>query len=77
MKISADIFGNLALTLSAHLSFQSVKEFGLRTGYWEVRIGPDKTVSTNSNRTVQGKNIFEKASYNYGLTMRRGELMSS
>jgi hypothetical protein len=31
LKISADIFGNLALTLSAHLSFQSVYEFGLCT----------------------------------------------
>jgi hypothetical protein len=27
--VSADLFGNLSLTLSAQLSFQSVKEFGL------------------------------------------------
>ncbi len=29
-KISADLFGNLALTLSAQLSFQNIFEFGLR-----------------------------------------------
>jgi hypothetical protein len=31
LKISAGLFGNLALTLSAQLSFQNVQEFGLRS----------------------------------------------
>jgi hypothetical protein len=31
LKISADLFGSLEITLSAQLSFENLYEFGLRT----------------------------------------------
>jgi hypothetical protein len=53
LKISADLFGNLALTLSAQLSFQSVKEFGLFPHMWMevplvVEINLKKTLFKNA-----------------------------
>jgi hypothetical protein len=37
LKISADLFGNLAVTLSAQFSVKSVKEFRLWLGYGQRR----------------------------------------